>query len=280
MSNPLAVKLVWVRGAVPRTFDAQNRRHRFDDQKLQHLLNLRLAQVDCTLNLPHLQSFVSSFQRVENAGHLPLGRECRLSEVFVDVIIFLARQQHAVSNWDGPPGSADLLVVGHHIAWRLVVNDECQVRLVVAHAQRCGRDQALDFIGEQRLFQFQLLLNRDVLVISMCFYVVLAQPLSNTVCVANRQRVDNAAPGQLRDLVCHPRKSVGRAWHVHVLQCQAFPNQRPALNLNSSTQLSSDVLFDTSVCSGCGGQYRNIDRKPCQHLTNAPVVWSEVMPPI
>ena len=153
MSNPLAVKLVWVRGAVPRTFDAQNRRHRFDDQKLQHLLNLRLAQVDCTLNLPHLQSFVSSFQRVENAGHLPLGRECRLSKVFVDVIIFLTRQQHAVSNWDGPPGSADLLVVGDHIAWRLVVNDESQIRLVIAHAQGCRRNKAFDAVGEQCLLK-------------------------------------------------------------------------------------------------------------------------------
>jgi hypothetical protein len=41
--------------------------------------------------------------------------------------------------------TADLLVVGDDVAWCLEVDDECEVRLVVSHAECRRGDQALHF---------------------------------------------------------------------------------------------------------------------------------------
>ena len=58
-----------------------------------------------------------------------------------------ARRRRRPSRAAGPP---DLLVVGDRRARRLVVDDEGEVGLVEAHAQRGGGDHDLDLVGEQR----------------------------------------------------------------------------------------------------------------------------------
>ena len=82
----------------------------------------------------------------------PLARRERLlDEEVLDPAVLAAAQQHDVGVLDAAPGAADLLVVGDDRAGRLVVHDERQVGLVVAHPERAGGDDGLDLVAQQPL---------------------------------------------------------------------------------------------------------------------------------
>ena len=76
-------------------------------------------------------------------------RERLLDEEVLDPAVLAAAQQHDVGVLDAAAGAADLLVVGDDRARRLVVHDERQVGLVVAHPERAGGDDRLDLVAEQ-----------------------------------------------------------------------------------------------------------------------------------
>ena len=76
-------------------------------------------------------------------------RERLLDEEVLDALVLAAAEQHDVRVLDAAARAPDLLVVGHDRAWGLVMHDEGQVGLVVAHPQRAGGDHRLDFVAQQ-----------------------------------------------------------------------------------------------------------------------------------
>ena len=88
--------------------------------------------------------------QVAQHRHHPLAsRERLLDEEVLDPAVLAAAQQDDVGVLDAAAGAADLLVVGDHRARRLVVHDEAQVGLVVAHPERARGDDRLDLVAEQ-----------------------------------------------------------------------------------------------------------------------------------
>ncbi len=93
---------------------------------------------------------------VEHGEHAvgDLGRGERLGdEEVLDVGVLHAAQQDGVAAVEGATGPTDLLVVGDRRARRLEVDDEAEVGLVVAHAERGGGDERLDLVGLQPAFR-------------------------------------------------------------------------------------------------------------------------------
>ena len=122
-------------------------------EHLQHRLDPPLAEVDDAHQLVGGRAAV--LQRFEHRVDALLRRERLLDEEVLDPAVLGAAQQHHVGAVDRAPRAADLLVVGDDRSGRLVVHDEAEVGLVVAHAQRARRDHALELVAEQ------LLLGRD-----------------------------------------------------------------------------------------------------------------------
>ena len=77
-----------------------------------------------------------------------------LNEKVVYILILIAAQENAVSTRDCAPGSPNLLVVRNGGTGGLVVNDESEVRFVVADSQSCRGCKSLNSIFQESLFQF------------------------------------------------------------------------------------------------------------------------------
>ena len=88
---------------------------------------------------------------LEHRRHALAGGKRLLDEEVLDAPVLAAAQQDDVGVVDAAPGAPDLLVVGDDRARRLVVHDESQVGLVVAHPERAGRDHGLDLVAQQPL---------------------------------------------------------------------------------------------------------------------------------
>ena len=65
------------------------------------------------------------------------------------------------------PGAADLLVVGDHRARRLVVHDEAEVGLVVAHAERARGHDGLELVAQQPLLDVHAPLGVDLAAVGL-----------------------------------------------------------------------------------------------------------------
>ena len=82
--------------------------------------------------------------------HEVLLRERERAEVAPDRLVLAARQQQHVGPLDGPAGPPDLLVVGDRRLRRADVDDEAEVGLVEAHAERRCRHERLDPVLDER----------------------------------------------------------------------------------------------------------------------------------
>ena len=93
---------------------------------------------------------------------LTVGGNACPDEVVGDLVVLATRQQDPVGAIDRTPGPADLLVVGDRRARPLVVDDEAEVGLVEAHAERDGRDQRLDVAVDEGVLERLALRRRQV----------------------------------------------------------------------------------------------------------------------
>ena len=140
-----------------------------------------------------------------------------------------AAQQHDLGALDRAAGAADLLVVGDDGAGRLVVDDEAEVGLVVAHPERAGGDHRLEVVAQQPLLDLDAGLGRAVPAVGLGGDPVAAQPLRDQVGVALGERVDDPRARQLRQVLDEPGEPVGLAGEVDDLEAQARAPERPAV---------------------------------------------------
>jgi len=103
-------------------------------QELEYFVNLALGEVHLLLQFGKREA-VGIFQRHQDLVHVSLVREGRSSEVLVDFLVFPAGKEHPVGMVDGAPGPPNLLVVGYDRTRRLVMDDEPEVRLIIAHTK-------------------------------------------------------------------------------------------------------------------------------------------------
>ena len=108
-------------------------------------------------------------------------------------------EEHAVGQVDRASGPADLLVVGDRRAGSLVVDDEAEVGLVEAHAERDRRHEGLHLARDQRVLERLALLGREVGVVRPGVDPLPPQERGDALRVGDGQAVDDAAAGQLRE---------------------------------------------------------------------------------
>src|SRR5580704_4259492 len=146
---PLAV--VGPTGARHQSPSAPGARDRaLDVEDLEHRLDPAHAEVDYGHQLAGRPPVLAGgFEFREHRGYpLAVGKRL-LDEEVLDPAVLAAPQQDDVGVFDAAAGATDLLVVGDDRPGRLVVHDERQVGLVVAHAKRARGDHRLDLVAEQ-----------------------------------------------------------------------------------------------------------------------------------
>src|ERR1700687_3419387 len=121
-------------------------------QVFQGLLDLSFAQIDHFLELPYRQ-IVAIGQGIQDCLYVLRAGKGGGAEIFVDVAILAAGEQHADGGVDGAAGAADLLIVTDDGTWRLVMNDEAQIGLVISHPKGGGGDESLELVAQQHVFE-------------------------------------------------------------------------------------------------------------------------------
>jgi hypothetical protein len=139
--------------------------------------------------------------------HVHRRREGVADEEVGDLVVLAARQQDPVRSIDAAAGPADLLVVGDRAPRSLVVDDEPQVRLVEAHAERDRRDERLDLARDQGVLEGLALRRCELRVVGAGIDAARPQPGRDPLRVGDGQAVDDAAAGQVRDVLREPRKA-------------------------------------------------------------------------
>ena len=124
-------------------------------QDFQHGFQPALPDVHLAEDLVKRLGGGCLFEQGDDRLGLRLRRERGLDEVVLDLAVFASHQQDSLRLGEIAAGSAHLLIVGDGRPGTLVVDDEPQVGLVVAHAQRRGRHHDLDGIGGEGLFDLE-----------------------------------------------------------------------------------------------------------------------------
>jgi len=150
--NAAGVQTIGHRGPGPLVTLPDDRGRVFHAEVLQHLLDLAFRQVHLCLQLPDGEP-VALFKRRQDVVHARFVWEGGGPEKLVNVLVLATCHHQPQSPVDRPAGPADLLVIGYDGTRRLVVNHETKVRFVVTHAQDCGRNQGLQAVVEELLFQ-------------------------------------------------------------------------------------------------------------------------------
>ncbi len=181
--------------------------------------------------------------------------------------------------------AADLLVVGDDGPGRLVVDDEPEVRLVVAHPQRARRHDRLDVVGQQPLLDRDPALRVDLAAVRLGGDPPGHEPLGDELGVALRERVDDPGPLELRQPRREPREPVGLGGQLDHLEPQARAAQRPAVGpqrrgVGARAQLLLDVGDDAVVRGRRRPEHRDARRQQREHLGQPPVVGPEVVAPV
>ena len=147
----------------------------------------------------------------EDAVDELLARERLLDEEVLDAPILGAAQEDDLGAVDRAAGAPDLLVVGDHRAGRLIVDDEAEVGLVVAHPERARRDDRLQLVGEQPVLDGDPALGLDLPGVGLGGDAVRLQPGGDLLGVALRERIDDPRSRQLVEVRREPREPVGLA---------------------------------------------------------------------
>ena len=200
-------------------------------------------------------------------------RERLLDEEVLDALVLGAAQQHHVRVLDRAPRAPDLLVVGDDRAGRLVVDDEAEVGLVVAHAQRAGGDHRLEVVGEQPLLDSHPRVGVHLPAVRLGRDAVRGQPLRDELGVALGQRVDDPRPVELRQPRREPRQPIRPPRQIDDLEAQARPPERPPVGLQLARmpdlQLIGHVGHDAIVGRRRRAQHSHPGRQPLEHLGRA-----------
>ena len=155
-------------------------------------------------------------------------------------------------------GPADLLVVGDRRARALVVDDEREVGLVEAHAERGGGDDGLDLVGEQRVLDYDAVVVLALAAVGHGVDALRAQPAGDPLGVGDGEAVDDAGPGQLRDDVGEPRQPLRGLGQVDDRRgARLVAVERAADDLEVVAELLDDVVDDPVVGRRGRAQHRH-----------------------
>ena len=163
------------------------------------------------------------------------------------------------------------------------MDHEAEVGLVVAHAQRRGRDQRLEPVVAQVVLEplpgggvQPAGVGRDREPVA----VDRPHRLGEALGVGHGQRVDDAGPGQLGQVVDHPGVALQRREVAHHRELQAGPGQGAAQHQGRLAELGGDVVGDPLVGGRRGRQHRGGGVEPPQDVGHAAVVGAEVVAPV
>ena len=201
-----------------------------DVEHLEHRVDAPAPEVDHRGELGRRGAVgADGVEVLEHAVDVLAARERLLDEEVLDAAVLGAAQQDDVGALDRAAGTADLLVVGDDRAGRLVVHDEAEVGLVVAHAERARGDDALEVVGEQPVLDGDPPLGLDLAGVGLGGDAVGVQPGGDLLGVALGERVDDARAREVVEVRREPREAVGLAGQLDDLEAQARAAERPAV---------------------------------------------------
>src|SRR5690606_2693229 len=183
---------------------------------------------------------------------------------------------------DAAAGPAHLLVVGDGRLRGAQVHHEAQVGLVEAHAQGAGGDQRLDLVVEQVVLGLAALLGLGAAGVGADLVAALGEEGRGLLGGGDGQRVDDARPGEVGQVLGQPAPPGGAVRQVDDGQVQALPLQGAAQHqgVAARVELLGDVAGDPLVGGGGGGQHRDALGQLPQQGADPPVVGAEVVPPV
>ena len=185
-----------------------------DLEHLQHVGEPAPPQVHVALDLGELHPVAALRDQRDDLLGVLAGRERGADEPVLDLAVLAPGEGDPERLVDRAPGAADLLVVRDRRARNLEVHDEREVRLVVAHAERRGGDDALELVVLQRALDLDLGFGGLVAEVRARVDAVAAQPVGDAARVFDRERVDDAGAGELRHGLGEPRETLGRAREI------------------------------------------------------------------
>ena len=264
----------------PRVTAAVARHRAVDLEQLERLLDAALRQVDRRLEPDHRHRATGGFERLEDPLHVDRRRKGGLDEVLGDPVVLAAGEEDAPGRVDRPPGAAHLLVVGDRRARPLVVDDPAEVRLVEAHPERDRRDERLHLTGDQRVLEPLALLGRERRVVGTGVDATRAQPGGDPLRVGDGQAIDDAAAGQVRDVLREPRQPLGLVGERDRPEPERRPCQRAADDPDALPELLGHVRDDPVVGRRRRREDRDRRREAAQDPPDPPVVGPEVVAPV
>jgi hypothetical protein len=221
----------------------------------------------------------------EHAVDILAPRKRLLDEEVLNAAVLSAAQEHDLGALDGAAGAADLLIVGDDRSGRLVVDDEAEVGLVVAHPQGTRGDDRLQVVGEQAILDGDPPLGLDLAGVRLGGDPVRGEPGGDLLGVALGQRVDDPRARQVGQVGGEPGEPVGLAGQLDDLEAQARAAERPAVDHERrarvpGAQLVLDVGDDAVVGGRRRAQRPDAGGQSLEHLGDAPVVGAKVVPPV
>ncbi len=261
LSDPLVPLFVvgpQLAGGLPAAAGAAHRP--VDVEHLEHGLEPAPGQVDAGLQRGDGQRPARLGERGERRPDLVLGRKRERGEVRPDVPVLAAGQQDHRRFGHGPAGPADLLVVSDRGLRGTEVHHEPQVGLVEPHAQRAGRHQRLDPVGQQVIFGLQPVRLVVAAAVRGDVDSLVAEERRRLVGRGDRQRVDD--PRSRQAAVGEPGRQPGEPLvggrQAHHRQAQRLPVQRAAQHeyvalVLARAELLGDVAGDPGRWSPAPG---------------------------
>ena len=175
---------------------------------------------------------------------------------------------------------SDLLVVGDRRSGHLEMDDEREVGLVVAHAERRRRDHALQLVALQQLFDLEPAFVRIIARVGPRRDAVACEPVGGAARIVDGERVDDAGAGKRRDRLREPRQPLGLRRKMQHVEREALAIERTAQHDQVVTELIDDVV-DDAIVRGCrGAQHRNAARQQIEDARDPSVVGPEVVAPV
>ena len=219
--------------------------------------------------------------RREHRAQVRLGRERGVDEVVRDLVVLAPGEQDHVGLFEGAAGAPDLLVVGDHRTRPLEVDDEAEVGLVEAHAERDGRDQRLDLVRAQGVLEPQPVLGFEAAVVRRDRDSrAESSHAGDALAVGDREAVDDAGAGQSFELLGEPGEAFGLVAEFDRLQPEAVARQRAADDDETGPELRRDVGDDAVVRRRRRREDGNVARQQRDDAPDAPVVGPEVVAPV
>ena len=184
---------------------------------------------------------------------------------------------------DGSAGTADLLVVADRRRRRPEVDDEAEVGLVEAHAERRRGDQRLHLVVPQRLLGVLAVGVVEPAGVGADLVPGVAEQRGRLLGRGDGERVDDAAARQVADVRGQPGQPgpVGR--QPQHAQPQRVAGERPADRRHldaAGAELLGDVGDHPLVGGGGGRQHRGAGGQRAQQVADAAVVGPEVVAPV